>query len=82
MMQHIINLHIDDYSETATIYLDNKLIMSGNFWDFHPDYNDIKEWGDFRGFTGLVKAISDKLNKSGSTVKLIKEKYSHEKNYY
>jgi hypothetical protein len=79
-MQHTINLHIDDYSETATIYLDNKLIMTGNFWDFNSNYCPT-EWGDFRGYLGLVKAITDKINKSGDTVKLIKEKYSHEKMY-
>ena len=79
-MQHTINLQIDDYSETATIYLDNKLIMAGNFWEFNPNYK-LTEWGDFRGYLGLVKAISDKIDKSGGTVKLIKEKYSHEKMY-
>jgi hypothetical protein len=79
-MQHTINLQIDDYSETATIYLDNKLIMTGNFWEFTPSYSLI-EWGDFRGYLGLVKAISDKMSKSGDTIKLIKEKYTHEKIY-
>jgi hypothetical protein len=81
-MQHIINLKIDDYSEMATIYLDNKLIMTGNFWDFHPECHDIKEWGEFRGYLGLVRVISEKISKKGETVKLIKENYSHEKNYY
>lgn len=80
-MQHIINLKVDDYSEMATIYLDNKVIMTGNFWDFHPGCHGITEWGDFRGYTGLIRAISEKLGKKGETVKLIKENYSHEKNY-
>ena len=80
-MQHIITLKVDDYLEMAIVYLDNKLIMTGNFWDFHPGCNGITEWGDFRGYTGLIREISEKLGKKGDTVKLIKENYSHEKMY-
>ena len=53
--------------------------MMGNFWDFHPGcMSSTEKYGDFRGYSGLIRAISETLGKKGGTVKLVKEKY----NYY
>ena len=79
MQQHIINLRIDDNCEMAEVILDGKHIMMGNFWDFHPGcMSSTEKYGDFRGYSGLIRAISETLGKKGGTVKLVKEKY----NYY
>lgn len=79
-MEHIINLKIDDNCEMAEIILDGKHIMAGNFWDFHPGCTaSTEKYGDFKGYSGLIKAISKTLCEKGATVKLIKEKYSYER---
>ena len=78
-MQHIINLRIDDNCEMAEVILDGKCVMMGNFWDFHPGCT-IENYGEFRGYSGLIKAICECLGKKGDTAKLIKEKYDYNYN--
>ena len=82
-MQHIINLKIDDNCEMAEVILDGKYVMMGNFWDFHPSGNPLTEiYGEFKGYSGLIKAICEYLGKKGDTAKLIKEKYDFYKETY
>ena len=62
-MEHIINLRVDDNCEMAEISIDGKYLLSGNFWDFHPGVTgskELKQFGDFKGYRGLIKAISEK----------------------
>jgi len=85
-LEHIINLKIDDNCEMAEVLLDGKYLMGGNFWDFHPDCTGTssrttEQFGEFRGYNGLVKAISETFGKKGHTVKLIKEKYNYHDKY-
>lgn len=48
---------IDDESEMAYVSLNGECIMEGNFWDFHPNCDGIREYGDFNSYMQLAIAI-------------------------
>lgn len=59
---------IDESCEMAGVYLDGKLVMLGNYWDFHPGCHGIHKWGNFDSDDDLVARIKAKLTKNGDTV--------------
>lgn len=60
-MKNTIEVNVDNLSEMASVYLNGKHIMSGNFWDFHPNCHGIHEYGEFKGYRGLANAIALKI---------------------
>lgn len=56
-----ITIRTDEASEMALVELNDKCIMMGNFWDFHPNCMGIREYGDFNSYTQLAMAIQKKL---------------------
>jgi hypothetical protein len=61
----------------ARVSIDGKVVMEGNFWDFHPGCHGINEYGDFYGFDDLAIKILLKLTNEGKKAKIIKEKYTY-----
>ena len=54
----------------ASVYVDrrhgiNLPGMEGNYWDFHPGCHGITEYGDFRGYSGLVSGMKNKIYEMG-----------------
>lgn len=56
-----ITICLDEDSEMACVDLNNKCIMMGNFWDFHPNCHGIHEYGDFSSYTQLAMAVQSKV---------------------
>lgn len=52
---------IDEASEMAYVSLNDKCIMEGNWWDFHPNCHGIHEYGEFNSYMELAIAISAKV---------------------
>lgn len=76
-MKNIVKIRVDQSCEMAEVYLNDKLVMSGNFWDFHPDCNGVRQYGDFKGYSDLARAIA----LSVGDCEIVKEKYSYEDEY-
>ena len=74
----IISIRVDKSCEMASVHIDDVLVMSGNFWDFHPGCHGIVEYGDFRGFDDLAIKIMGKLTSEGKESKIIKTPYKFE----
>lgn len=47
---NIITLRVDASCKMAEVFLNEKLVMRGNFWDFRPEVHGIYQYGAFRGF--------------------------------
>jgi hypothetical protein len=71
----IILVQSDRSCEMAAVAIDDKCVMSGNFWDFHPGCHGINEYGEFGGHDDLAIRILLKLTKEGKKAKIIKESY-------
>ncbi len=56
-----ITIRTDEASEMACVDLNDKCVMMGNFWDFHPNCMGIREYGDFNSYTQLAMAIQKKV---------------------
>jgi hypothetical protein len=61
----------------AEVHLNDKCIMVGNFWDFHPGCHGIHEYGDFKGFDSLAVSVAHKLNEQGKKSIIVREKYDY-----
>lgn len=72
-MKNTILVKTDSLCEMAEVWLNGELVMSGNFWDFHPGCHGINKYGDFKGYTGLVNAIQTTVGKC----EVIKEDYEY-----
>jgi hypothetical protein len=70
-----ILVQTDGSCEMARVSIDDKCVMQGNFWDFHPGCHGINEYGDFNGFDSLSVKILLKLTKEGKKAKIIKKRY-------
>lgn len=53
----IIKVQTDQFTSMAKVSLDDKVIMEGNFHDFHPGCHGIHTYGNFKGHIGLSTAI-------------------------
>lgn len=76
--KNIILFEKDESCEMAAVSLNDKCIMEGNYWDFHPGCHGINEYGDFNSPHKLVKAIQLKLLKEGKDVEIITKNYKYE----
>ena len=56
-----ITIRTDEDSEMACVELNDKCVMMGNFWDFHPNCHGIHEYGEFSSYTSLAVAIQNKM---------------------
>lgn len=73
MNKNIIEIKVDKSCEMAQVSLNDKIVMSGNFWDFHPGCHGINEYGDFNGYSDLARAIALKVG----DCEIIKSEYSY-----
>jgi hypothetical protein len=73
-----ILIQIDQSCSMAMVLLNDKCIMEGNFWDFHPGCHGINTYGDFDGYLSLAFKIKDYLLKEGKEVEIVKEPYTYE----
>jgi hypothetical protein len=71
----IILVQTDGSCEMARVSIDDKSVMEGNFWDFHPGCHNINAYGDFGNCDGLAIKILLKLTNEGKKAKIIKKKY-------
>lgn len=74
-MQNIILVKTDPSSKMAVVYLNNQIIMEGNYWDFHPSCHGIYEYGNFNSIDELVRLIATRLSPELVTVKRENYKY-------
>ena len=74
-MKNIIEIKVDKSCEMAQVSLNGKIIMCGNFWDFHPRCHGIYEYGDWNCYNGLANNIALKVGNA----EIIKLEYSYEK---
>ena len=77
-MQNKILVEVDNRCSMAAVSLNNKCVMEGNFWDFHPGCHGISEWGEFKGYISLYRNIRDTLLKSGEAVNIEIKEYVYE----
>ena len=70
-----IDIRVDNSCEMASVYLNGNLIMCGNFWDFHPGCHGINEYGDFKGYRDLARAIALKV---GGKCEIFTNTFSYE----
>jgi len=76
-MINTILVQVDKSCSMARVSLNNKGIMEGNFWDFHPGCHGIYDYGDFRSYNDLASMIRQKLFKEGKEVEIINETYKY-----
>ena len=74
MNKNIIEIKVDKSCEIAQVSLNGEIVMSGNFWDFHPGCHGINEYGDFKGYSDLARSIALKVG----NCEIIKSEYSYE----
>ena len=77
-MENKILVEIDKSSSMASISLNSKCIMEGNFWDFHNDCHGIYDWGNFTSYYDLYSNIKSILLKKGEKVNLEIKDYKYE----
>ena len=77
----VIKVQTDQCSSMAKVSLDDKVIMEGNFNDFHPECHGIHTYGNFNGHIGLSTAIwfylLQKKKFKHSEITIVGEKYSY-----
>lgn len=56
-MNYTITMQVDRTCEMAKVSLNGKLIMEGNFWDFHPGCHGIRKYGYFDSYVSLSTRI-------------------------
>jgi hypothetical protein len=71
----IISVLVDRSCDMAKVSIDDKCVMSGNFWDFHPGCHGINQYGDFYGFDDLAIKIMRKFNNIGRKARITKGTY-------
>lgn len=79
-LKTLIQVQVDDAREMACVSIDGKIVMQGNFHDFHPGCHGITEYGDFKGYPYLVQAIFIKMIKDGKRsedIEIRKSKYKY-----
>lgn len=76
---NIIKVRNDDNSEMAEISINDKIVMIGNYWDFHNDchggsFNLIDK---FDSYSQLANILIDKINMLDKSlkIKLVEEQY-------
>ena len=74
----IVKIKVDLSCEMAAVFVDEKCIMEGNFWDFHPECHAINEYGDFEGHDDLASVVGESLRKNGYAVETLRESYRYE----
>ena len=74
-MKHIILVKTDPSCSMAEVYLDDELVMFGNYWDFHNGCHGIHKYGEFNSVDELVRQITVSLSPELVTVK--REKYEY-----
>ena len=65
--------------EMAWVYLGNKCVYTGNYWDYHPGCHGLKLFGDFSRPFGFATALGEYIRKKGKKVKKIYSKKISEK---
>lgn len=80
--KQIIEAFVDDSCEMAIVKLNGKLVMEGNFWDFHPGCHGITKYGEWKGFPDLVQKIYISLLKKGYSAPNIEIKRTNYKFEY
>ena len=73
----IILLKYDTNCDMACVSLNDRCIMEGNYWDFHPGCHGINEYGDWNSPKQLADAIKSKLISEGKQVEIIKQNYKY-----
>jgi len=76
--ENVILVKVDKSCDMAEVWLNDECIMDGNFWDFHPGCHGINEYGDFKGYSDLARAIALSLHKEGESSKIVNEEYCYE----
>jgi hypothetical protein len=71
----IISVLVDRSCDMAKVSIDDKCVMAGNFWDFHPGCHGINQYGDFYGFDDLAIKIMRKFNSIGRKARITKGTY-------
>lgn len=75
----IITTSVDNDCNMAKVKVNNLLIMTGNFWDFHPGCHGINLYGDFKTYWGLASKLKDYIRTQlpNCDVSLINSKYTY-----
>lgn len=74
-MKNKILIKTDSSCEMAAVYLNDQIIMEGNYWDFHSGCHGIYEYGNFNSIDELIRLIATKLSPELVTVKRETYKY-------
>ena len=76
----IIKVLTDPACEMAAVYLNDELVMEGNYWDFHPGCHGINKYGDFNSYAGLAHRLFLWLIKNypKDVVEIKKENYKYD----
>ena len=45
-MKNRVTVRVDSTCSMAEVVLDGEVVITGNFWDFHPGCHNILEYGD------------------------------------
>lgn len=67
-----VKLDPDNHDWGGAVYLDDDLVMAGDYHDFYPGCHGITKYGDFHGPESLVTAIKCKLLEQGKTVQVVR----------
>ena len=70
---NVIYIGIQKETDMATVNFNDKCVMMGNFWDFHPDCHGITSIPDFRSFGQLADEIELHCKKEGKKVGVIRD---------
>jgi hypothetical protein len=73
-----IRVRQDESCEMAEVYLDDKYIMGGNYWDFHSGCHGIYEYGEFKDLNELRYNLQIYQELKGFLVEVIYEEYNWE----
>lgn len=80
-MKHEITIYRDVKKSMAKVTLNKKIIMEGNYWDFHPECQGITKYGDFKGYHELTTRLYQYLLKEKKAayneVKITIKKYTY-----
>jgi hypothetical protein len=74
----IISILVDRSCDMARVSMDEKLVMEGNFWDFHPGCHGINDYGNFYGFDDLAIKMMGKFKLDGKKSIIIKGEYKYQ----
>ncbi|WP_431785855.1 hypothetical protein [Paenibacillus lactis] len=74
---NFIKVLVDKSCSMASVEVNGKCLMMGNFWDFHNGCHGMNDIPSFRGYNSLVQLIEKYISSQGKSVEVIRKEWDY-----